>query len=470
MKTAKVLLALGAALSFASASAATIQVINTNAPGIGFNDPTPAAPVGGNAGTTLGQQRLIAFQHAANVWGAELQSEVPIRVAASFEPLACTANSAVLGAAGATMVYANFAHAPKADTWYPVALADKLAGQDLNDSDTPHIEAVFNANLGLRPDCMPGNGFYLGLDNQHGNQVDLVSVLLHELGHGLGFQDFTDGEDGSFLAGMPSVWDHFLMDNNCGKLWVNMTAQERVASAVSNGRLVWTGQQVYQAAPEVLLPSPRLTISGLVDRDLAGDYEVGDASFGPPLSAKGVKGQLKRVIDQTDGRGLACTRLDYVNAIAVRGGIAVVDRGTCPFTTKALNVQAAGALGMIVVDNQPGPAVGMSGSDPAITIPSVRMARDDGLRLEALLAKRPRFFTLVTGNLNVNPQRLAGADRAGRVQMYTPPYFAQGSSVSHYTDAARRNLLMEPFINDDLRHAVKRPYDLTKELLKDIGW
>ncbi len=68
-------------------AAATIVIDNRNAPGVGFNDPTPVAPVGGNPGTTLGAQRLIAFQTAANIWGNNITSTVPIRIAATFEPL-----------------------------------------------------------------------------------------------------------------------------------------------------------------------------------------------------------------------------------------------------------------------------------------------------------------------------------------------------------------------------------------------
>src|SRR5262249_22715097 len=49
----------------AAAGPAQFVIVNTNAPGVGFNDPTPVAPVGGNTGTTLGQQRLNSFQYAA---------------------------------------------------------------------------------------------------------------------------------------------------------------------------------------------------------------------------------------------------------------------------------------------------------------------------------------------------------------------------------------------------------------------
>src|SRR4029077_12537192 len=92
----------------AANAAATIVIINGNAAGVGFNDPTPAAPVGGHVGTTLGQQRLIAFQAVANKWGATLTSSVTIQVLANFEPLTCTATTAVLGSAGAISVWRDF--------------------------------------------------------------------------------------------------------------------------------------------------------------------------------------------------------------------------------------------------------------------------------------------------------------------------------------------------------------------------
>ena len=50
-------------------AAATFTIVNLDSAGEGFNELTSAAPVGGNSGTTLGQQRLNAFQHAANIWG-----------------------------------------------------------------------------------------------------------------------------------------------------------------------------------------------------------------------------------------------------------------------------------------------------------------------------------------------------------------------------------------------------------------
>ena len=456
--------------ALAGAQAATITIVNQNAPGEGFNDPTPAAPVGGNMGTTLGQQRLIAFQRAAEIWGATLSSTVPIRVGAAFVPLSCTANSAVLGSAGAWEIWSDFPNAPRPNTWYPSALAGKLAGVDISAPTEPHISARFNARLGLFPDCLPGSGFYLGLDNNPGGQIDLVTVLLHELAHGLGFQTFTDDETGQQIMGIPSIWDHFLIDNRNERLWVQMTDAERAASAITWRGLSWNGPNVTAAVPGVLAPRSILGVTGRAAGAAAGTYDVGDASFGPPLGTTTVRGQLMPVVDQADGTGLACTPLDANNALAVRGNVALVDRGSCGFVDKARNVQAAGAIGMVVADNAPGDVAGMSGVDPAIRIPSVRITQADGQRLKAALQQRSRTRSGVVAGLGVDPARLAGADADDRALMYTPSINAPGSSVSHYTTEAKPNQLMEPSINADLTHTVTPPRDLTYPLLRDIGW
>ena len=84
------------------------MIVNINDPGVGFNDPTPASPVGGNTGTTLGEQRLIAFTHAASIWSARLDSSVPIRIRARFIAL----GTGILGSAGPIQVFRDFPNAP----------------------------------------------------------------------------------------------------------------------------------------------------------------------------------------------------------------------------------------------------------------------------------------------------------------------------------------------------------------------
>jgi len=198
------------------AQAATVTVINLDDLGEGFNDPTPASPVGGNSGVTIGAQRLIAFQFAADLWGTSLDSPVEIRVGAEFDPLPCDAASAVLGAAGTEGVFRDFVGAPVANTWFPAALANSLAGQDL-DPDRNDIGATFNSSFGTI--CAFPGGWYYGLDRTPpAGQTDFVSVLLHELGHGLGFQTFVNLTTGVKLLGRNDAFMLHLEDHVTGKL------------------------------------------------------------------------------------------------------------------------------------------------------------------------------------------------------------------------------------------------------------
>ena len=168
LRTAAAVL-LATACAAAADGSAVITIINANDPGVGFNDPTPATPVGGNTGTTVGAQRLQAFQYAATLWGALLDSSVEIRIQATFEPLDCVADSGTLGAAGPTSALADFPNAPIPDTWYAVALASRLAGHDLlPDTGAAEIQARFNSNVGTTG-CLASTQWYYGLDNQHGD-------------------------------------------------------------------------------------------------------------------------------------------------------------------------------------------------------------------------------------------------------------------------------------------------------------
>jgi hypothetical protein len=461
------LLAASTLLSPSAFGAATITIVNGDPAGVGFNDPTAVAPVGGNSGTTLGQQRLIAFQAAANNWGATLTSGVTIRVLATWEALSCTASSAVLGSAGATEVFRDFTGAPVAGHWYGKALANKLNGSDL-DGATADIRARFNINLG-QAGCLTGVFFYLGLDNNHGSNVDLVTVLEHEFSHGLGFQTFTSGTTGSQLAGFPSVYDDFLFDMTAGKSWTQMSDAERAASAVNTRKLVWNGANVTANSSILTAGTPFLTISA--PPAAAGTYLVGAASFGPALSSPGLTGEVMPIVDTAPDLGLACNPLTALNAAAVNGKLALVDRGTCSFNIKVKAAQDAGAVGVVVVDNVAGsPPSGLGGTDPTITIPSVRITLGDGATLKSALATRSRLHSGMSGTLGLNLSVRSGADAVGRLLMYTPSPFQSGSSISHWDTSAFPNLLMEPAINGDLTHSVVPPQDLTFPLLVDIGW
>ncbi|WP_137939098.1 PA domain-containing protein [Chitinivorax sp. B] len=447
-----------------ASAAAQIIIVNADGPGEGFNDPTPVAPIGGNAGTTLGQQRLNAFQAAADLWGKKLNSSVPIRIQSNFDPLECDKDSATLGSAGPLEVGADFPGAPKRNTWYHGALVNKLLGQDDFDGQ-PVIRARFNSNLG-QENCLAGGGFYLGLDGNHDKLTDLVGVLLHEFGHGLGFSNLTNGQTGKQLNGKPSAWDHLLLDTSNNKRWSNMTTSERVASGTNARKLVWTGSNVTREASKVLskgVPELRVTSPSLI----SGNYLAGPADFGPKLTAQGLAGTVAGFADQADGKGLACDAISSGNAALLIGKIALIDRGNCNFTTKVKNAQVAGAVGVIVVDNTPGsPPPGLVGSDETVTIPSIRITQQDGDKLKSSL-NSGRTLRVTLG---LNTKQYAGADLVGRVQMYTPNPYQPGSSVSHFDTLASPNLLMEPHNTDEVKRSVDSPQDLTYPLLRDIGW
>lgn len=436
-----------------------ITIINGNAAGVGFNDATPATPVGGNTGTTVGAQRLQAFQYAAGLWSALLEGDASIRIQATFEPLDCTATTGTLGAAGPTQAISDFPGAPEPRTWYAAALASRLAGTDLLPGSAAEIQAKFNSNVGTT-NCLASAQWYYGLDNQHGNSIDLVSVLLHEFAHGLGFLTFVDPTTGREFQGQPDIFEKHIRDDSAGQTWDAMTDAGRQASAIRTGSVAWNSPRVNAAAPSTLSSLPTLTVHA--PAAIAGELEVGTASFGGALTAAGVSGNLVAAEDPSDAAGAsttdACSPL--TNATAIAGRIALADRGSCNFTDKARNVQAAGAAGLVVADNVAEPLFVMGGADASITIPLVLVAQADGASLRANLAAG------VAVTLRLDPTRHAGTDSAERVLLYAPNPADAGSSISHWDSSAFPHLLMQPSLASDLKHEV----DLTLPLLQDLGW
>lgn len=466
---------------------ATITVASRDPAGVGFNDTTPVAPVGGNMGTTLGQQRYNVYRYVADIWEQNLQSPVEIKVSAAWEALDCSANSAVLGSASAWNLWHDFpGGAP--GTWYPQALANKLAGVNLS-ADTPDdgsgygnvdIKTQFNVNLGS-PTCLAGSGFYLGLDGKAGSQVNFVETLLHELGHGLGFSvlsvqtssgkrinaEYTDYTD----TGLPSIWERFMYDNTAQKTWLNMTSLERKASAINPLKLAWIGPNV-AAGQGMLKPQPVLAIASPAP-GASGQYDYNLSAFGPAITTPSAFGKLAVVADQA-GAGPGCAPFNAANTAAVAGKVAIISRGACAFVVKVKNAQNAGAIGALLANNTTG-AIAPGGSDSTITIPSAGILQADGNKLKAAVAAALPYGSRstpgsVTASWSVDNSRIAGADAQGRPLLYTPNPLVGGSSVSHWDVTATPNLLMEPNINSDLGTILIAPKDLTLPLLKDLGW
>lgn len=446
-----------------AASAANIEIVNFDAPGEGFNDPTPAAPIGGNAGTTLGEQRLIAYRRALDLWGSVLKSDVTIYVIGTFGPFDpddCDAGGGVLARAGALQIFANFPNAPKEDVWYGVALANSLAGEDLapgnpeEDIYAADIVAQFNGGIGT-PNCIAGSTWYYGLDNNApAGTIDFLNTFMHEVAHGLGFANFISEANGLPPAypdfPYPDIYMSNTLDTSINQTWDQLTPAEIVASATRTGNVVWAGRQVTKSVPKFLAPFETLRVIDPVEKEFA----TGTASFGPPASAENFSGEVALGVS-ADQTTTGCTAITS----DVAGKIALVDRGVCPFVQKAAVAQAAGAKAVLIANTTAG-VQGMSGTDPTVTIPALLISNSDGQLLKDNLPATVEWF--------VDPTRRAGADSRNRALLYAPPVVALGSSISHFDISANPNLLMEPAITSTLKAGTN--VDLTAQLFKDIGW
>ena len=445
---------LAASLFAAVTQAADVVLIPVDPPGSGLNDPTPVDPLPTNPGTTVGEQRFNAFQAGAQKWGDTLASDVPIFVAASFQSQPCSAFGGVLASAGPGVLHANFPGAEKELTWYVGATADSIAGEDLAPAFFD-ARAFFNSDLGT-PGCLENSGWYYGLDgNEAPGQIDFLAVVTHELAHGLGFLELVDFDTGEFFFGLPDIYSTFMLDTSTGKLFTEMTPAERLAAQVDSGDLAWSGENVTAAAPAVLEPRPAIRI--LRPKTLRGKLDVQQASFGPDLRVNGgITGQVVLADDNSASPTLACEPL--VNNVS--GKIALIDRGGCAFTTKALNAQAAGAKGVIVANNLPEGPAPMGGFSPDVRIPAVGITLEQGNELKGA--------GKVELKLTRDQDKLAGTNDSGQVLLYAPNPFQPGSSNSHFDTSANPSLLMEPSITPGLDAA--NNLDLTPALFDDIGW
>ncbi|MEP6633642.1 MAG: PA domain-containing protein, partial [Luteimonas sp.] len=278
-----------------------------------------------------------------------------------------------------------------------------------------------------------------------------------EIGHGLNFQGFYNLATGAVPSNTQPTWGDIysnnVFDDATSKTWVSMTPAERVTAATAD-KLVWTGATVTAQVPAALGPLIELNVTG----NLTATYEYGTASFGPTATTGNFTGAAVVVDDGSANPTQGCNAL--TNGAAVTGNIAVVDRGTCAFTVKAKNAQLAGATGVIVVNNAAGPAPGLGGADPTVTIPAVSLSQADGTALKAALPGSSVGLAVQPG--------FAGSDATGRARLYAPATLAQGSTFSHYDARMFPNALQEPAINQDLDGNFR--VDLNPALYQDIGW
>ncbi len=159
-----------------------------------------------------------AYNYALDIWSAHIASSgVTVVISATWTSLGSTGP---LGWGG-PMLSTCSSGCPYPDTLYPFALLDQIKGAE-------QWEGYWDIQTTINSD----KNFYLGLDGQPGsNQSDLVTVVLHEVGHGLGLLGgmWIDGatcgqpyqlpcycdelEYGCLRNGLPYIYDRFIEDN-----------------------------------------------------------------------------------------------------------------------------------------------------------------------------------------------------------------------------------------------------------------
>lgn len=190
------------------------------------------------------------------------------------------------------------------------------------------------------------------------------SNICHDIFYQYGFDENSGNFQQNNYGRGGKEGDFIFADSQDGSALNNATFQSPPDG--ENGRMqmfIWTSD--FGNRPIMTITSPAI---------IAGEYDGVEAIFGPGLGADLLSGTLVAVEDGVDST-LACDTI--LNASEIAGNIALVQRGDCFFVEKVSRAERAGAIAVIVGNNQGGPAFPMGGDDPGINIPSLMISLED---------------------------------------------------------------------------------------------
>jgi Zn-dependent metalloprotease len=231
-------------------------------------------------------------------------------------------------------------------------------GRDSFDDRGATMDSIFNRGNGC-PNAS-WNGTFISFCP--GTTSD--DVTAHEWGHA-----YTQ-----YMSNLIYAWQPGALNESYSDIWGETVDRlnGRGTDSPNAARTAGACTAFTPAPPSVTIHAPA---------SIAGVKPAGGASFGPATFS--LTGDVVVVNDGVGTTNDGC-ETPFVNAAAVAGKIAFIDRGTCAFTVKAKNAQTNGAVGVIIGNNTGGTAViNMSGSDPTITIPTLSVTQNDGTAIKA---------------------------------------------------------------------------------------
>lgn len=169
-------------------------------PATSRNNPDDAATFEVTFGTTVPSGAKTAFDRATDILGNLISSPIPISVRIQFID---TLQAGSLAGAFPGTFLQDFPNAPLSDSWYPISLAEKIAQREFNSANAPYdIEVIVNSRV----------DWNYTSSNLGNNQFDFVTVILHELIHGLGFSGPASSPTSSnlLLQGFPTAFNRFI--------------------------------------------------------------------------------------------------------------------------------------------------------------------------------------------------------------------------------------------------------------------
>lgn len=220
-----------------------------------------------------------AFSEAIRILEQVIPSEVPINVAVQFTEQ----GPGTLASAGPTDLIVITGGGLPPNTFYPIALAEKLIAEDINEPS--EFDIVVSVNDAV--------DWYYDFNNPGdiGNSFDFVTVILHELLHGLGFRSSTDVTANNGIISFGGLVDTYDRNLETGD---GLSLADDIQDPVELGRALRGGDIFYGSRffeinsptdlPEMNAPSVFSGASSIGHFDGPSVFNTADALMAPNIN------------------------------------------------------------------------------------------------------------------------------------------------------------------------------------------